>query len=391
MSITYSRSVPTDALRYRLIAIYSVLALFNVGSWIWAFIAFHGHPLLLGTGLVAYGFGLRHAVDADHIAAIDNVTRKLMQDGRRPVTVGFFFAIGHSAVVLLVAAAVAATASALESRFESWQNVGGMISTSVSAIFLFLIAAMNLIILRGVWRAFKKVKRGEPYDQDDLDLLLNSRGLLARMFRPLFKLVSNSLWMLPLGFLFGLGFDTATEVSLLGISAHQASQGLSIWIVLVFPVLFAAGMTLIDTTDGILMLGAYEWAFVRPIRKLYYNLTITLVSVLVAVVIGGIEALGMIADQIRQKGLFWQTVDTLNDNWHLHRLLVPVVPDLPDQGLRQTRSASACAISAQLTRLGWSQRDASARLPIAANTRARSRCSSSVSASRSSDASRNAG
>ncbi|MGF6646426.1 HoxN/HupN/NixA family nickel/cobalt transporter [Paraburkholderia sp. GAS82] len=316
MSITYSRSVPTDALRYRLIAIYSVLALFNVGSWIWAFIAFHGHPLLLGTGLVAYGFGLRHAVDADHIAAIDNVTRKLMQDGRRPVTVGFFFAIGHSAVVLLVAAAVAATASALESRFESWQNVGGVISTSVSAIFLFLIAAMNLIILRGVWRAFKKVKRGEPYDQDDLDLLLNSRGLLARMFRPLFKLVSNSLWMLPLGFLFGLGFDTATEVSLLGISAHQASQGLSIWIVLVFPVLFAAGMTLIDTTDGILMLGAYEWAFVRPIRKLYYNLTITLVSVLVAVVIGGIEALGMIADQIRQKGLFWQTVDTLNENFN---------------------------------------------------------------------------
>ena len=191
-----------------------------------------------------------------------------------------------------------------------------MISTSVSAIFLFLIAAMNLIILRGVWRAFKKVKRGEPYDQDDLDLLLNSGGLLARMFRPLFKLVSNSLWMLPLGFLFGLGFDTATEVSLLGISAHQASQGLSIWIVLVFPVLFAAGMTLIDTTDGILMLGAYEWAFVRPIRKLYYNLTITLVSVLVAVVIGGIEALGMIADQIRQKGLFWQTVDTLNENFN---------------------------------------------------------------------------
>jgi nickel/cobalt transporter (NiCoT) family protein len=300
----------------KLTGIYGVLIVANILAWVWALIAFRDYPVLVGTAFLAYAFGLRHAVDADHIAAIDNVTRKLMQDGRRPVTVGFFFAIGHSAVVLLVAAAVAATASALESRFESWQNVGGMISTSVSAIFLFLIAAMNLIILRGVWRAFKKVKRGEPYDQDDLDLLLNSGGLLARMFRPLFKLVSNSLWMLPLGFLFGLGFDTATEVSLLGISAHQASQGLSIWIVLVFPVLFAAGMTLIDTTDGILMLGAYEWAFVRPIRKLYYNLTITLVSVLVAVVIGGIEALGMIADQIRQKGLFWQTVDTLNENFN---------------------------------------------------------------------------
>jgi high-affinity nickel-transport protein len=303
-------------IRPKLYGIYSVLALFNVGAWIWAFIAFHGHPLLLGTGLVAYGFGLRHAVDADHIAAIDNVTRKLMQDGRRPVTVGFFFSIGHTTVVLLVAAAVAATAAALESRVESWQDIGGIVSTSVSALFLFLIAAMNIIILRGVWYAFKKVKRGEPYNQDDLDLLLNNRGLLARLFRPMFKLVSNPLWMLPLGFLFGLGFDTATEVSLLGISAHQASHGVSIWVVLVFPVLFAAGMTLVDTTDGIVMLGAYEWAFVRPIRKLYYNLTITLVSVIVAVVIGGIEALGLLADQIKQKGLFWHVVDKLNDNFN---------------------------------------------------------------------------
>jgi high-affinity nickel-transport protein len=200
--------------------------------------------------------------------------------------------------VLLVAAAVAATAAALESRVESWQDIGGIVSTSVSALFLFLIAAMNIIILRGVWYAFKKVKRGEPYNQDDLDLLLNNRGLLARLFRPMFKLVSNPLWMLPLGFLFGLGFDTATEV------------------VLVFPVLFAAGMTLVDTTDGIVMLGAYEWAFVRPIRKLYYNLTITLVSVIVAVVIGGIEALGLLADQIKQKGLFWHVVDKLNDNFN---------------------------------------------------------------------------
>jgi high-affinity nickel-transport protein len=317
MSNRTSRLVrPRGALRQRVIGIYIVLAIFNLGAWIWAFVAFHGHPLLLGTGLLAYGFGLRHAVDADHIAAIDNVTRKLMQDGQKPVSIGLFFALGHSAVVLLVAAAVAATAAALQTRFEAWKTVGGIVSTSVSALFLFLIAAINLVILRGVWRAFNRLRRGQGYDSDDFDLLLNNRGLLARLFRPMFRMVSRPVWMLPLGFLFGLGFDTATEVSLLGISATQAAQGLPIWIVLVFPVLFAAGMSLVDTTDGILMLGAYEWAFIRPIRKLYYNLTITLVSVLVAVLIGGIEALGLLGDQFELKGRFWDAVGLLNDNFN---------------------------------------------------------------------------
>ena len=316
MSTVLPLARPQGALRRRVIGIYGVLAFFNIGAWIWAFIAFHGHPLLLSTGLLAYGFGLRHAVDADHIAAIDNVTRKLMQDGQRPVSIGFFFALGHSVVVLLVAAAVAATAAALESRFESWKDVGGIVSTSVSAIFLFLIAGMNIIILRGVWHAFSNVRRGRAYNNDDLDLLLNNRGLLARLFRPMFRLVSNPIWMLPLGFLFGLGFDTATEVSLLGISASQAAQGMSIWSILVFPVLFAAGMSLVDTTDGILMLGAYDWAFVRPIRKLYYNLTITLVSVLVAVLIGGIEALGLFAGRFQLKGGFWDVINLLNDNFN---------------------------------------------------------------------------
>ncbi|MEX3958332.1 HoxN/HupN/NixA family nickel/cobalt transporter [Trinickia sp. EG282A] len=315
-TLAQTTSPQQKSLRRRVIAIYGVLAAFNIGAWVWAFIVFHGHPLLLSTGLLAYGFGLRHAVDADHIAAIDNVTRKLMQDGQRPVTVGFFFALGHSAVVLLVAAAVAATAAALESRIEDWKGFGGVVSTSVSALFLFLIAAMNVVILRGVWRAFRKVRRGEPYDHDDLDLLLNSRGLVARLFRPMFRLVSKPVWMLPLGFLFGLGFDTATEVSLLGISASQAAQGLSIWIVLVFPVLFAAGMSLVDTTDGVLMLGAYDWAFVRPIRKLYYNLTITLVSVVVAVLIGSIETLGLLAGRFNLKGALWDLIGTLNDNFN---------------------------------------------------------------------------
>lgn len=317
MSNTMAQSDPAvRGLRGRVIGIYAVLAIFNLGAWLWAFVAFHAQPLLLGTGLLAWGFGLRHAVDADHIAAIDNVTRKLMQDGQRPTTVGFFFALGHSTVVILVAAAVAATAAALQSRFEAWKAIGGIVSTSVSALFLFLIAAINIIILRGVWITFDRVRRGGAYVDEDFNVLLNGRGLLSRLFRPLFRFVSNPLWMLPLGFLFGLGFDTATEVSLLGISASQASQGLSIWIVLVFPVLFAAGMSLVDTTDGILMLGAYEWAFVRPIRKLYYNLTITLVSVIVALLIGGIEALGLLGDQLKLKGVFWDTIGTLNDNFN---------------------------------------------------------------------------
>ena len=317
MSDALSRLKPAGLrLRRRVVAIYALLAVINLGAWIWAVFAFDGQPLLLSTGLLAWGFGLRHAVDADHIAAIDNVTRKLMQDGRRPVTVGFFFAIGHSAIVGLAAAAAALMAAALQTRFEAWKNFGGVISTSVSALFLFMIAAMNLVILRGVWIAFKKVRRGEPYANDDLDLLLNGRGLTARVFRPLFRLVSSPVWMLPLGFLFGLGFDTATEISLLGISASQAANGLSIGFVLVFPALFAAGMCLVDTTDGILMLGAYDWAFNKPIRKLYYNLTITLIAVGVAVLIGGIEALGLISGQLRLAGRFWRAIDALNGNFN---------------------------------------------------------------------------
>ena len=247
---------------------------------------------MLGTALLAYSFGLRHAVDADHIAAIDNVTRKLMQEGKRPVSVGFWFSIGHSAVVVLVALAIAVTTTELESRFDAWKDVGGIVSTSVSTLFLFAVAAMNIVILAGVWETFRHVRRGGAFHDQDFDLLLNSRGLLARLFRPLFRLVTQSWHMLPLGFLFGLGFDTATEVALLGISATQAGQGMSIWSIMVFPALFAAGMSLIDTTDGVLMLGAYNWAFVKPMRKLYYNLVITAVSVVVAVLIGGIEGLG---------------------------------------------------------------------------------------------------
>ncbi len=303
------------ALRRRIIAIYTLLILANLTVWAWAVLVFGNQPVLLGTALLAYAFGLRHAVDADHIAAIDNVTRKLMQEGKRPVGVGFFFAMGHSTVVIVAAAGVAATATALAGSFDWFKAVGGVIGTSVSALFLFAIAAANLIILRGVWRTFRHVRQGGRYVEEDFDLLLNNRGVLARLFRPLFRLISQSWHMYPLGLLFGLGFDTATEVALLGISATAAAKGMSIWSIMLFPALFAAGMSLIDTTDGILMLGAYNWAFIKPIRKLYYNLTITVVSVVVAVLIGGIEVLGLLGDQFALKGAFWDGVGALNDNF----------------------------------------------------------------------------
>jgi high-affinity nickel-transport protein len=302
-------------LRGPIVGIYTILLLANVVVWLWAVLIFRHQPLLLGTALLAYGFGLRHAVDADHIAAIDNVTRKLMQQGQRPVGVGFFFSLGHSLVVILLSVALAATASALGSRFDALKDWGGIVSALVSALFLFAIAAVNLLVFRAVWRTFRHVRDGGSYSQDDFDMLLNSRGVLARLFRPLFRLITRSWHMLPLGFLFGLGFDTATEVGLLGISATEAAKGISIWSILVFPALFTAGMSLVDTTDGVLMLGAYNWAFVRPVRKLYYNMTITLVSVIVAVLIGGIEALGLFGDQLGLSGWFWDGIGALNDNF----------------------------------------------------------------------------
>jgi high-affinity nickel-transport protein len=303
------------AMRGKLFGIFAVLVGANVAAWAWALIAFHDYPVLLGTAFLAYSFGLRHAVDADHIAAIDNVTRKLMQEGRRPVAAGFFFSLGHSTVVVLASVGIAVTAGLLQSRFAAFKEVGGVIGTSVSALFLLAIALANLVVLGGVYRAFQRVRRGEGVHDGDLDALLVQGGLLGRLFRPVFRLIARSWHMYPLGFLFGLGFDTATEIGLLGIAAAEATRGLPIWSILVFPALFTAGMSLVDTTDSVLMVGAYGWAFVKPNRKLYYNMTITLVSVLVALIVGGIEALGLIAGQLELEGRFWSAIGALNDSF----------------------------------------------------------------------------
>jgi high-affinity nickel-transport protein len=323
------RSVPSiifndrnGRLRPKLVGLYSVLLAVNFAAWGWALIAFRAHPLLLGSAVLAYSFGLRHAVDADHIAAIDNVTRKLMQEGKRPAAVGFFFSFGHSTVVVLASIAIAATATAFKSQIGAYHSIAAVIGTLISVLFLLAVATMNSVILATVYRTFRLVKAGAPHRNSALDALLAGRGLLARFLRPVFGVIQESWHMYPLGFLFGLGFDTATEVGLLGVSTEQASQGLSIWSILVFPALFAAGMSLVDTTDSVLMLGAYGWAFTKPIRKLYYNMTITFVSVAVALVVGGIEALGLVHDQFTLTGPFWDAVGALDDNFGMVGYLI---------------------------------------------------------------------
>jgi high-affinity nickel-transport protein len=295
----------------RIAAIYIGLIGLNLGAWTWAAMAFPHQPLMLGTALLAYSLGLRHAVDADHIAAIDNVTRKLMQEGQRPTGVGLFFSLGHSTVVVLACVALAFAGSLLHRQLDALHRIGATFGTIVSASFLLAVAAMNLVILATICRTFWRVKEGRPYREETLDEALAGGGLLVRLLRPLFGLIRRSWHMYPLGFLFGLGFDTATEIGLLGISATQASQGTSIWSILIYPALFTAGMSLVDTTDSILMLGAYGWAFIKPIRKLYYNMTMTFLSVVIAVAVGGMEVLGLAVDKLELKGRVWESIGAL--------------------------------------------------------------------------------
>lgn len=301
---------------------YVVLIAVNAGAWLLAALAFASHPLLLGTAVIAYGFGLRHAVDADHICAIDSVTRKLMQERKRPVAVGLFFSLGHSTIVVALSIAIAIAASTIRNSIPSLQSVGGVVGTSVSAIFLLLVAAINAVVLWDIFHAFACVRRGEPYSDGTIDEFLAQRGLMGRFFRPLLRLVDSSWHMYPIGLLFGLGFDTATEVGLLGIAAVEAGHGLPIWYIMIFPLLFTAAMSLVDTTDGILMLDAYGWAFVKPVRKLYYNLNITLVSVLVALLVGGTEALSVIGAELTLRGPFWAGVAALGTNFGMLGLII---------------------------------------------------------------------
>ena len=299
-------------------AIYLLIGLIvaNFLAWTWAFIEFGNNPVLMGTALLAYSFGLRHAVDADHIAAIDNVTRKLMQQGKRPIAVGTWFSLGHSTIVILASLAIAATAMAFKDDMAWFHETGGVIGTLISSTFLLLFGVLNLVILISVYKKFKQVKAGRTFAPEELDIMVtNKGGLMARLFGKVFNLVNKSWHMYPVGFLFGLGFDTATEIGLLAISVTSASHGINLWSIMVFPILFAVGMALIDSLDNFVMIGAYGWAFTKPVRKLYYNITITAASVVVALFIGGIEALGLIAEKLQLSGGIWTPINAISEHF----------------------------------------------------------------------------
>ena len=314
-----------SSIRTKAVTTMGTIAVANAFVWVAAIYLFRGRPAFLELGGMAYLLGLAHALDADHICAIDNVTRKLMQEGQRPTLVGFYFSLGHSTVVLVLTIAIAISATTVQSEFSALAKTGGLIGTLVSATFLFVIGGMNLLVLRSVVKAFNRIRRGEGYVDQDLTSVLQSMGRIGRMVSPLVRLLDRSWKMYAVGLLFGLGFDTATQVGMLGISATAATHGIHARDILVFPLLFTAGMCLIDTADGVLMLGAYGWAFVHPVRKLYYNLTITAVSVIVAFIVGTLELLGVIGDKYVLHGPFWHGIGALNGEYQFGMIGVLVI------------------------------------------------------------------
>jgi nickel/cobalt transporter (NiCoT) family protein len=291
--------------RRRLGGLYAAVLLLHVLGWGLLVVYGLGHPAFLGLGGLAYTFGLRHAFDADHISAIDNTTRKLLQERKKPVAVGFFFSLGHSTVVFLIAVllgfAVRSVVQSVVGGSGQLKDVGGLLGTSVSGVFLVVIGLLNLAILLDILRVYRRMRRG-VYDQGALQQELVSGGLMTRIFGRLFRVVSHSWQMYPMGFLFGLGFDTASEVALLAISAGAAANGVPFLAVLSLPLIFAAGMSLMDTTDGAFMSKAYSWAFSNPIRKVFYNLTVTSLSVFVALLVGLVEVSQILIQALNLQG-----------------------------------------------------------------------------------------
>ncbi|WP_292980785.1 HoxN/HupN/NixA family nickel/cobalt transporter [Mycobacterium sp.] len=254
----------------------------------------------VGLGVTAYLFGLRHAFDADHIAAIDNTTRKLMADGKRPKAVGFWFAMGHSTLVLVMAVLIMLGARAVGTLADDkspTRHALGFAGTLASGLFLYLIAIINVIAMVGIYRAFVKLRDGS-YSVSEIEAALDDRGFFARLLRPVMNRITRPIQLFPVGALFGLGFDTATEVALLALAGSGAAAGLPWYAILVVPLLFAAGMTLMDTLDGLLMTAAYDWAFMQPVRKIYYNLAVTGLSIAVALLIGSIELVSILHDDL---------------------------------------------------------------------------------------------
>jgi high-affinity nickel-transport protein len=286
----------------------SVFALHVAGA-LCLFLSVGDNPKLLGLGLLAYVFGLRHAFDADHIAAIDNTVRKLIQQKQDPLGVGFFFSLGHSTVVFLLAVGTAFAAEWAAESASLLRHVGDIVGTGISGVFLIIIGVLNLAILVDIYRVFAEMKQKE-YDQNQIEELLMTRGFMARYLKPLFGFVNRSWHVYPIGFVFGLGFDTLTEIALLGLTAGIAKSGIGLWGIVSLPLLFTAGMSLMDTTDGVFMTTAYDWAFSNPVRKIFYNLTVTSLSVIVALFIGIIELVQVLSPELGLNGGIWKWLQT---------------------------------------------------------------------------------
>jgi nickel/cobalt transporter (NiCoT) family protein len=310
--------------RGRLAGMAAVIIALNAAGWgifVFAVMPHHLRYEKLGVGLgvavTAWTLGLRHAFDADHISAIDNVTRKLMSDGRRPLATGFFFALGHSSVIVAVGIGIAFAARAVFGAVinpsSAFETLGGTLGTLLAAGFLYLIAALNLVVLAGIARVFRDMRRGR-FSEDELERQLQSRGLMYRFFGPFMRSVNHTWQMFFVGMAFGIGFDTATEVVLLTATVYAATSGLPFYAILALPLLFAGGMTLLDTIDGCFMNFAYGWAFARPVRKVYYNLVITGLSIAAAFLIGTVEIVGILTDELHLHGSFWDFMANFDIN-----------------------------------------------------------------------------
>jgi high-affinity nickel-transport protein len=296
----------------KVVVVYLLLGLATVLGFVLSSVVGRLSVLLAGLGVVAYVFGLRHGVDADHIAAIDNTTRKLMQQRQSPFTVGLWFSLGHSTIVVGLIIALVLATRVVVGRLPLLESSGAVLGSTVSGIFLWLIGIVNVVILLSIYRLFKEMRRG-TMNQEKLEELLDDRGFMNRYFKPLFKVVKKPWQIFPVGVLFGLGFDTATEVALIAVSVGVGvSSSIPIWMILVLPYMFTCGMVLVDTTDGVTMRLAYGWAFLNPIRKIYYNLTVTVISIIVALAIGTAELLQVMVSEFRLTGPAWDWLSDLD-------------------------------------------------------------------------------
>jgi len=310
--------------RVRLAAMAAVIFILNASGWaifVLTVMPHNFHYARLGVGLgvaiTAWTLGLRHAFDADHLSAIDNVTRKLMADGQRPLATGFFFSLGHSTVIVAVGAGISIAARAVFGTVvnpgSTFETVGGTVGTGLAACFLYLIAGLNLVILAGIARVFAQLRRGR-YSEAELEQHLQARGLMYRFFGRFMRSIGHTWQMYFVGMAFGIGFDTATEVVLLTATVYAATSGLPFYAILALPLLFAGGMTLFDTLDGCFMNLAYGWAFARPVRKVYYNLVVTGLSVAAAFLIGTVEILGILTSELHLRGAFWDFMANFDIN-----------------------------------------------------------------------------